>query len=121
MKIGFLVALASIGCQSNGTPYTWQLPQGFPKPIIPDDNPMTVEKVELGRYLFYEQRLSVNETYACASCHQQQHAFTDGNVTPIGATGDQLPRNSMSLTNVAYYNYFMWANPLLNTLEEQMT
>ena len=43
-------------------PYVWELPQGFPEPFVPEDNPMSAAKVELGRYLFYDVRLSANET-----------------------------------------------------------
>ncbi len=116
-----LVVAAGVfaGCGSQTTPYTWNLPSTLPLPVVPDDNPMTVEKVELGRYLFYEKRLSGNQSYACSNCHQQRHAFTDARPTPIGSTGQQLPRNSMPLINAAYNAYFMWANPLLGTLEEQ--
>jgi cytochrome c peroxidase len=100
-------------------PYVWQLPEGFPRPFVPEDNPMNDDKVELGRRLFYDERLSVNGTQACASCHVQELAFSDGKPAPQGATGQQLARNSMSLTNVAYLYPYTWANPLLHTLEQQ--
>jgi cytochrome c peroxidase len=115
----FLVAVA--GCsQGQGTLYSFKLPAGFPEPIVPADNPMTTEKVALGRYLFYDKRLSGNQTFSCASCHQQSLAFTDGKVLPLGSTGHMLARNSMPLGNVAYYNYLTWSNPLITTIEEQM-
>ena len=100
-------------------PYKWNLPVGFPQPSVPDDNPMSIEKVALGRFIFYDTRLSGNETYACASCHKQELAFTDGLEQAIGSTGQLHPRSSMSLTNVAYNATFAWANPLLVTLEKQ--
>lgn len=59
-------------------PYDWTLPPGFPYPKAPADNPMTKEKVELGRYLFYDRRLSRNETQSCGTCHSQARAFADG-------------------------------------------
>lgn len=99
--------------------YQWQLPTWVPKPIVPADNPMTAAKVELGRYLFYDQRLSVNGTQSCASCHIQARAFTDGRILAQGATGEQHPRNSMSLTNIAYNSVLNWANPLMTKLEAQ--
>ena len=55
-------ALAGVLFASAQTPYTWNLPAGFPKPRVPIDNPMTAEKVELGRYLFYDARMSANGT-----------------------------------------------------------
>ena len=100
-------------------PWVWDLPAGFPAPHVPEDNPMTAAKVELGRHLFYDERLSHNETMACASCHEQARAFTDGKPTNEGSTGHKLPRNAMSLTNVAYLSIYTWANPQLADLEEQ--
>ena len=78
---------------------------------------MTVAKVALGRRLFYDTRLSSNRTYACATCHQQARAFTDGRTQAIGSTGAPHPRSAMSLTNVAYNASFGWADPSLRTLE----
>jgi cytochrome c peroxidase len=80
---------------------------------------MTPAKVALGRHLFYDKRLSINGTTACSTCHQQERAFTDGKALPTGATGDVLPRNAMTLTNVAYYYPYTWQNPVLHTLEAQ--
>ena len=100
--------------------YVWHLPAGFPEPKVPADNPMSEAKVELGRYLFYDTRLSINHTYSCATCHDQKHAFTDNLVLAIGATGQHHSRNSMSLTNVAYNASYTWADPKTKTLEQQI-
>lgn len=100
--------------------YQWQLPQGFPLPRVPENNPMTEEKVALGQYLFYDPRLSGNGTMSCSSCHLQELAFTDGVAQSIGSTGEVHPRNSMSLTNVAYNATFTWANPTLLNVERQI-
>jgi cytochrome c peroxidase len=102
-----------------GDPYPWQIPQGFPTPLVPDENPMNVDKVELGRRLFYDKRMSGNQTFSCASCHHQESAFTDDMATAVGSTGQMHPRNSMSLTNVAYLGRFTWANPVIDELETQ--
>ncbi len=99
--------------------YPWQLPTGFPVPEVPADNPMNDAKVALGRRLFYDKRLSGNETQACGSCHLQEHAFTDGRAQALGSTGEITPRSSMSLTNVAYNSAQTWANRLIRTLEAQ--
>lgn len=103
-----------------GDEYQWHLPQGFPLPRIPDDNPMTTAKVELGRYLFYDTRLSGNEITACATCHKQELAFTDGRTVAVGSTGMVHPRNAQTLTNAAYNATYTWANPVLLTLERQI-
>jgi cytochrome c peroxidase len=117
-----MAALVVAGCTSGGktTPYKWTLPDTLPLPVVPAENPMTVEKVTLGRNLFYEKRLSGNQSYACSNCHQQRNAFTDGRVAPVGSTGTVLPRNTMPLINAAYMSMFMWANPLLTSLEDQI-
>jgi cytochrome c peroxidase len=100
--------------------YSWlELPPGFPLPFIPDDNPLTPEKAELGRYLFYDTRLSANQTMSCASCHLQELAFTDGRPQGIGSTGEVHPRSSMSLVNVGYLSTLTWSNPLMTSLEYQ--
>ena len=100
--------------------WTWTLPAFFPTPRVPESNPMTIEKVELGRRLFYERRLSGNGTQACGNCHQQARAFTDGLAVSRGSTGEAHPRNAQSLANVAYLPTLTWANPSLVTLEKQM-
>ena len=81
---------------------------------------MTTVKVALGRRLFYDTRISGNRTFACASCHQQAHAFTDGRAHALGSTGEAHPRSAMSLANVAYNASFGWADPSVRTLEAQI-
>ena len=99
--------------------YEWSLPAGFPFPNVPKDNPMTMEKVELGRYLFYDKRLSLNQTQSCATCHRQEKAFTDARARGLGSTGQLHPRGPMSLANVAYSPALTWANPNMRQLESQ--
>src|SRR5580698_400207 len=117
----FAVALALsfplAGAAADG--YVWDLPRGFPKPRVPAANPMSPAKALLGRYLFYDKRMSVNRTQSCASCHRQELAFTDGRATARGATGQDHPRSAMSLVNVAYAGALTWSNPNLRSLEEQ--
>jgi cytochrome c peroxidase len=99
--------------------YQWNLPKGFPQPYVPPDNPMTAAKVELGRYLFYDTRMSVNGKASCASCHKQELAFTDGRAVGVGATSELHSRGAMSLVNIAYSGALTWSNPQLKRLEEQ--
>jgi cytochrome c peroxidase len=99
--------------------YVWDLPKGFPTPSVPAANPMSVEKVELGRYLFYDRRMSVNGVSSCATCHKQELAFTDGQPVAIGTTGEKHPRGAMSLVNVAYSAVLTWSNPGMRELEQQ--
>ncbi len=108
------------GGQGGGSAWQWLLPTGFPAPRVPEDNAMSVARVELGRFLFYERRLSGNASQSCADCHHQDKAFTDGRAVAIGSTGEAHPRNSQGLANVAYNATLTWANPSLVTLERQM-
>ena len=78
---------------------------------------MSAAKVELGRYLFYDNRMSVNGKESCGTCHRQELAFTDGRAQAEGATGQLHPRSSMSLVNVAYVPFLTWANPTVTSLE----
>ncbi|MBX7192700.1 MAG: di-heme enzyme [Sandaracinaceae bacterium] len=117
--MGLVALAAALGsCQSEPA-WDWQLPPGIPAPAVPADNPMNAAKVELGRRLFYDVRLSGNRTQSCASCHAQERAFTDGMPVATGSTGDHTPRNAMGLTNVAYNPVQTWANPSLVSLEDQ--
>ena len=119
----FLTACTTLGEQSQSeatADFDWQLPPGFSPPTVPESNPMTVEKVELGRRLFFDTRLSVNGQGSCASCHQQRLAFTDGRSQAIGVTGELHERSSMSLINVAYNNNYTWASRDIRTLEQQI-
>jgi cytochrome c peroxidase len=97
-----------------------ELPAHFPPPQAPEDNRLTTAKVELGRFLFYDKRLSGNGRQACASCHRPELAFTDGRVNSIGSTGAPHPRNAQSLANVTYNATLTWANPALVSLEAQL-
>ncbi len=109
------LGLAACGPGSDLVP----VPEGFPDLRIPEDNPLTVEKVELGRFLFYDTRMSNNETQSCGSCHFQELAFTDGRTLAEGSTGQGHPRNANGLSNVGYNSTLTWANPLVTELEAQ--
>ena len=119
-----VLALLGAGCGESDTssvtePWVWDLPANVLPPRVPEDNPMSVSKVELGRFLFYDKRLSANRTQSCASCHQQDLAFTDGLAQAEGSTGEIHPRNSMMLANAGYAASLTWANDVLDRLEEQ--
>ncbi len=91
------------------TPYELKYPANFGSRFtIPADNPMTKEGVELGRMLFYEERLSANNGISCASCHLQERAFADRTTRSMGVDGTLTRRNSMSLANVLWIRNFFW-------------
>jgi cytochrome c peroxidase len=101
------------------TPYTLDIPSHFPQMPIPDDNPMTVEGVELGRHLFYEKKLSRDNTISCASCHFQEHGFSDPSQFSVGVDGAVGDRQSMALVNLGWQTSFFW-DGRAGTLEEQI-
>jgi cytochrome c peroxidase len=97
-----------------------KLPDHVQEPYIPDYNPISAEKIALGRRLFYDKMLSGNRTQSCASCHRQELGFADGLTRPVGSTGQMLARNSQGLANVAYNATFTWGNNALLDLESQI-
>jgi cytochrome c peroxidase len=99
--------------------FGWAIPDWIPPPAEPADNRNTPEKVELGRHLFYDKRLSADQTTACATCHEQARAFTDGRRTAVGITHQVGKRNTMSLGNVGYFPTLTWGNPQIASLEAQ--
>jgi cytochrome c peroxidase len=104
-----------------GTPFPFEIPAGFPNNsnLMPEDNPMTVEGVALGRRLFYEKRLSGDNSMSCASCHNQQLSFTDGGTRfSTGIDGIEGNRNAMPIINLAWSKSFFWDGRRLS-LEKQ--
>jgi cytochrome c peroxidase len=75
---------------------------------IPPDNPLTPEKVALGRELFFDERLSGDGSRSCYSCHVCEKGLTDGLAKAIGAGNKQLPRSSPTLWNIGYHHEFYW-------------
>lgn len=101
------------------TPYQIDIPSHFPAMQIPEDNPMTIEGVELGRFLFYEVKLSGDNTMSCASCHAPASAFSDPNQFSVGIDGIPGNRNSMALINLGWQTSFFW-DGRSKTLEDQI-
>ncbi len=90
------------------TPYNLNIPTHFPDMLIPEDNPLTKEGVELGRFLFYEKRLSGDNTMSCASCHMPESGFSDPSQFSVGIDGIAGTRQSMALVNLGWENFFFW-------------
>ena len=98
------------------------IPSGFPKPVIPATNPLTPDKVELGRYLFYESKLSGDNTKSCSSCHAASTSFSDqGKATSIGIRSGRGSRNAPALMNLAYDTVAFFWDGRAATLEAQAT
>ena len=115
-----LFVFSIAGCTPKPTPYQWHLPAGFPAPNVPADNPMTEEKVALGKALFFEPALSGNGAMSCSTCHMPEHAFAEPRKTSSGSTGDPGRRNALALVNVAYNGSLTWAHNGLQTIEQQL-
>jgi cytochrome c peroxidase len=91
---------------------------GTPAVVSPPDNPITPEKVALGRKLFFDKRLSSNNTISCATCHDPNNGFADPHPVSVGVKGRQGERNSHTVLNVAFMVPLMWDGKAA-TLEEQ--
>ena len=122
LLVAILILLTGItSCDDNPTsendsPYTIPKPSHFPSPSIPSDNPLTVNKIRLGRMLFYDKALSEDQLISCASCHKQQFAFASDKTLDTKVHGGSTTRNSMPLFNLAFTPNFFW-DGRTNTLE----
>lgn len=97
-----------------------QPPLGLPKVPVPADNPITPAKISLGRKLFYDRRLSINNTFSCAMCHIPEQGFTSNEMaTAVGVEGRTVKRNSPTLYNVGYQTR-LFHDARENTLEQQV-
>jgi len=94
----------------NATPYDMvsQIPPFFGMMPLPANDPMTVEAISLGRYLFWDKKLSADNTISCGSCHLPSHAFSDPQTFSIGVNGAIGARQSMTLTNVGWSPKLFW-------------
>ena len=96
------------GARPVGTPVTITPPLGLPPVPIPADNPPTADTIALGRKLFYDRRLSVDDTLSCASCHNPILEFTDGRKVGLGVRNQMGARNTPTILNAAYYKMEFW-------------
>ena len=95
-------------------------PLGLPAVPVPEDNPVTKEKISLGRRLFFDRRLSINDTISCAICHIPEQGFTNNEIqTAIGVEGRSGKRNSPTIYNVAYLE-MLFHDGRESTLEQQV-
>src|SRR5262245_3361599 len=119
--LGLLVSCNRQAQPEAFTPEIQPLPQqlaGYEAMVIPADNPLTPEKVALGRQLFFDERLSGDGSRSCYSCHVCEHGLTDGLPKAVGAFNKQLPRSSPTLWNISYHKEFYW-DGRSKSLEEQ--
>ncbi|MCP4364120.1 MAG: cytochrome-c peroxidase [Planctomycetes bacterium] len=96
----------------------YQPPLGVPEPIIPEDNPVTPEKVALGKKLYFDKRLSADDTVSCATCHDPEKGFADAAPVSTGVGGQKGVRSSPTTLNAANYDIQFW-DGRAPSLEEQ--
>jgi len=111
-----VAAGAGLAAQS----YAVRIPVGLIEPDVPLDDPLTDAKVELGRVLFFEPRLSADGSLSCATCHDPNHAFAEPRSLSRGIGRDSRRRNTQSVLNAGYQEVFDW-DGRFSSLEEQIT
>ena len=99
-----------------------RVPKGIPSSVwrqtVPPDNPVTAEKVALGRALYFDKRLSADGTVSCATCHDPATAFADQNPLAVGVAGRRGVRNAPTILNAMFSREFFW-DGRARSLEEQ--
>lgn len=115
MNFTALTALAWMLSACGGTvetpepePASWPEVAGYAMMEIPADNEMTAAKVELGKQLYYDKRLSGDGNRSCYGCHLKEHGLTDGRATALGAFDKPLTRAAPTMWNVGYYESLYW-------------
>lgn len=117
-------SLLMVACSSEppakqpAAPYQGPSLAGYEAMKIPPDNPMTAARVELGKMLYYDKRMSGDGTLACYSCHLKENGLTDGKPTAIGAFGVDIKRAAPTMWNIGYHAEWYW-DGRAKTLEGQ--
>jgi len=112
-----LLLFTALQLQAKTEGKEWLRPTSVPQPL---DNKLTPERIALGKLLFFDVRLSRNDTISCATCHSPKHGWSDAVqvAKAIGFEGREGPRNSPSILNAAYNSRQFW-DGRAKTLEEQ--
>lgn len=103
MMLSFILADASFGQD-----YSLPIPSGLKKMRIPSDNPLTQEKIELGKQLYFDKRLSIDNTVSCATCHDPQKGWSNGDAVATGIKGLKGGRSSPTIINSGYQYFQFW-------------
>jgi len=114
LPLYFLLLITLFSCNNGGekpvsepTPYVLKIPEGFPAMKIPEDNPLTVEGVALGRMLYYDKKLHKDGEKACATCHIQANSFTSG-------------KEVLPAVNLGWSHNYLWNGKVHGTVEDIM-
>jgi cytochrome c peroxidase len=109
---------ARLQVQLSNKPFHLQIPKGLPSLSMPSDNPLTEGRVELGKQLFFDKRLSADSTVSCASCHDPSKGWGNAKAFSTGVGGKLGSRNSPTIVNSAYQTFLFW-DGRAGSLEEQ--
>ena len=120
LAVVLVAALGRLTAQAAPPEVPPRPPLGLPAVIWPAGNPYSAARVELGRYLFFDPRLSANRGVSCATCHPPEHAFAGGDPAPLGVTGKPLRRRAPTVINRAY-GLSQFADGRAPTLEAQIS
>jgi len=112
--------------------FTLRIPAGLPPVPIPEDNPPTAAAIELGKQLFFDPRLSRDNTVSCATCHDPEKGYSNGEQFATGVRGQKGDRNAPTVINAAYHKLQFWdgravglegqaLGPIQNPIEMDMT
>jgi cytochrome c peroxidase len=118
-----LLSLAVVAaCRRSSAPATElpKTPLGLPEHVDPKDNPTTLPKVTLGRFLFFDPRMSTTDFMSCADCHREEHGWAGHESKSINAMGKRTRRKALSAANTAYPTSYTW-NGRADTLENVIT
>jgi cytochrome c peroxidase len=109
VAIACLLAVSSLFAADN-IPVTHPLmvPKGLKDLTIPADNPLTVEKIELGKILFFDPRLSVDNTVSCSTCHNPKSGWSNGEAFATGVRGQKGGRSAPTVINSGYQSFQFW-------------
>jgi len=127
MHYKYITAAAALAsglwlASAQGAEQVVELPRGIPydlwELLLPPDNPVTAEKIALGRQLYFDERLSKDQTVSCATCHDPNRGFADGKAVAEGIEGRKGARNSPTVLN-AVFNEFQFWDGRVDSLEEQ--
>lgn len=118
LVIGVVVVAGLFAAHAGADPEPPDPPRGLPPVFWPEENPYSPEKVELGRLLYFDKRLSSDQSVACASCHAPEQAFTDRSPVSTGIGQQKGGRSAPTVINRAYSTFQFW-DGRADSLEEQ--
>lgn len=113
------MCMLSMGSADSTKPYLLKLPLGLIEPDIPRSNPLTAEKIALGKRLFFDMRLSRSGATSCATCHNPHNGFAESRPVSRSDDGGPQTRNAPTILNTGFMTTLMW-DGRFRTLEEQV-